>query len=112
MRASGQPAIAAEGDGAKLGATVSRPDQQVRGGRHGLRQAVGGAPSVISLFLLDRGLDMGARGFALLTIDAYAAVRIGKNSQHPAADVGICDRGVVQVEADMERLADRDCHLA
>jgi hypothetical protein len=48
------------GDGTEVGATLSRSDQQVRGGRHRLRQAVCGTMPVRGALLLEQGLDVGS----------------------------------------------------
>ena len=47
-----------DSDGTEVGATLSSADQQVRGGRHRLRQAIRGTVPAGRMLLLLQGLDM------------------------------------------------------
>ena len=109
-----------DGDGTEIGAAFGGADQQDLAGGSRLREAVRGAMLVSCAFLLDQPLDVGdildlralvvaapVAGEHLGAVDDAHLVWIGENGQS-APDVVVGNRVIVQVEADIGRLADSD----
>ena len=107
------------GDGTEIGAALGGAHQQALAGRSRLGEAIGGAMLASGALMLDQRLDMGGildlrslvvaapvAGEHLGAVDDAHLMRIGENGQH-APNVGVRHRIIVQVEADIGRLADR-----
>ena len=110
------------GDGSQIVAALAGTREQPLAGRCGLSQKVGRSVAAGGVLLLDQGrdviaiLDLGAlvvtarmAGEDLLAVEDAHLVEIGEDGEC-AAHVTAGDRIVVEIEADIGCLADRDRH--
>ena len=108
------------GDGAEIGAAFGGAHEQGLAGGSGLREAVIGAVLTGGTLVVDQSLDMGGifdlcplvvaarmAGEDVRAVGDAHLMRVSEHGQN-APDMRVRDRIVVEVEADIGRLADRD----